>query len=193
MSAAEPSAAEPSADIGDAAPPAARRAFVALWPDARVREAIAAEAARWPWPKGAAPVRPDKLHLTLHFLGDLDAARLAAVRRALRDVTRPALVLRLDAAAVWPNGVALLRPRRAPAALRALHAALGEALAAEGLALERRAYRPHVTLARRAHAVAPPVSIEPVEWRAHGFVLAASDAGPPARYVVLDRYEAGAA
>lgn len=180
-----------AADASAHATPAVRRAFVALWPGTGERDALAAEAARWPWPKAAAPVPPGKLHLTLHFLGDLDAARLAAVRRALHDVTAPPFVLRLDAAAVWPNGVALLRPRRVPAALRALHAAVGAAVAAAGVPTERRAYRPHVTLARRAHTVLPPEAVGPIVWLAHGFVLAASDAGPPARYAVIERFGSG--
>ena len=41
------------------------RLFYALWPDAAARAALAA----WQASLGGAPTRPDKLHLTLAFLG----------------------------------------------------------------------------------------------------------------------------
>ena len=50
-------------------------------------------------------------------------------------------------------------------------------LRAQGLPQEARPWRPHVTLARRAHGAATPHSFEPVEWTARSFELVCSDRG----------------
>lgn len=55
---------------------AAARLFLALWPDPAVRHQLRAARDAWQWPRGATPVHADKLHLTLHFLGDVPGARL---------------------------------------------------------------------------------------------------------------------
>ena len=68
------------------------RLFVALWPDDALRAAIAAERGRWGWTKTAAPVRDDKLHLTLQFIGDAARERLPAIAAALRGVALGDLV-----------------------------------------------------------------------------------------------------
>jgi 2'-5' RNA ligase len=45
------------------------RLFIALWPTPAVRAAVAARRDAVGWPAGAAPVRNERLHMTLHFLG----------------------------------------------------------------------------------------------------------------------------
>ena len=47
------------------------RLFLALWPDAAERQRLAAAQTAWPWPPQTAPVPPERLHLTLHYLGEI--------------------------------------------------------------------------------------------------------------------------
>jgi 2'-5' RNA ligase len=70
-----------------------------------------------------------------------------------------------------------------PAGLRSLHAALGDGLRAQGLPMEAREYRPHVTLARRAEGSVPPVQAPGLRWRITACVLVKSV--PGAGYRVL--------
>ena len=56
------------------------RLFIALWPDTRVRAALVESAGQWSWNAGAARERPERLHLTLHFLGDVPRHRAPALR-----------------------------------------------------------------------------------------------------------------
>ncbi|ODV11299.1 MAG: 2'-5' RNA ligase [Rubrivivax sp. SCN 70-15] len=159
------------------------RLFLALWPGPRLRETLAACRDLTPWPPGAAPTATDKLHLTLHFIGSVPAARLAEVAAALQ-VPAPAFELRLELAECWRGGLAVLRPRTVPARLQQLHADLAAALRRLGLPVDARPFRPHVTLARRA--AQPPAPAEPLRWRVGGYVLVESL--PDGCYRLLKRY-----
>jgi RNA 2',3'-cyclic 3'-phosphodiesterase len=162
------------------------RLFIGLWPHEATREAIAQWQRAWAWPKQAALVGPERLHLTLHFLGNVLVERVPDLARAI-DLRFDPFTLQFDRGQVWPRGIAVLRPARdCEPPLRALQARLGEALAPTGIALEERAYRPHITLARRADGAQPAMGN--VKWRADdGFVLARSLPGG-AGYQVLHRF-----
>lgn len=175
----------------------AARLFVALELPGAVREALAAWARREVGGRDdLRRVAADALHLTLAFLGD----------RQLRDVD--AIAAAADAAVDGPVALGLgrplwLRPRHPhvltvaisdPAgALAALHGRLEAQLAtAIGREPERRAFRPHVTVARvRRGARIRPVSLdgpEPVRFGAEAVTLLRSHlgAGPP-RYEAVAR------
>jgi len=165
----------------------ALRLFTALWPDARTRAGIARWQHTWDWPRRAAPVKADRLHITLHFLGDVAAHRLPGLVRVLRVPFEP-FALDLGHGEIWPNGIAVLHPDAVPAALQTLHAAVGSALARLALPLDSRPYRPHVTLARRAHGAKAPAQGPGLHWRIDdGFVLVRSLPGG-AGYEVIERF-----
>jgi RNA 2',3'-cyclic 3'-phosphodiesterase len=171
------------------APPAGKplRLFIALWPDEALRQAIAAWQQAWNWPPHVALVKAERLHLTLHFLGNVAAARLPELARAIRVPFEP-FTLTLAQPEVWPNGVAVLLPDHLPAALSRLQWALGRKLMALDLPVEERPYRPHVTLARRAHRAKAPAQALDLQWRIdEGFVLVRSLPGG-AGYEVLERF-----
>lgn len=165
-----------------------RRLFIGLMPDADVRDALIAHQERW-FRGAGAPTRADRLHMTIHFLGEIDATREWAVRSALagEDVAPFDLVLRTPEC--WSGGVAVLRADDHPA-LNDLHARLSARLLHAGIASYRADFKPHVTLARGATNTAPPEAAPPVLWTIREFALVWSRPGPPARYEVLDRYGA---
>ncbi len=160
------------------------RLFLALWPGAAVRERLRAARDAWSWPRGATPVATDKLHLTLHFLGAVPAERLPDLRAGCAVPFSP-FDLRLGRAELWHGGIAVLAPHEQPAALLDLHARLAGSLTALGLRPEARAYRPHVTMARRAGGVALPAAGADIGWHVDGYALVASG---PDGYAVLHAY-----
>ena len=169
---------------------ASARLFVALWPDARVRAALADAAAQWVWPPGAVRMRAERLHLTLHFLGNVERERMPELGAALA-LRSPPFVLTLSRPTLWPGGTAVLEPQALSPELAELHAALGAALRRLALPTEARAFRPHVTLARRAAGTVAPAEHCRVEWPVAGHALVESR--QPGGYRVVRHYPASAA
>lgn len=155
-----------------AASPEWRRAFIALWPDAPSRHALARS--RPPAAPGVRPLHPADLHLTLAFLGDLDAATASALTAHLSGAAPPAMTLDTLHTERWPDE---RRPRvqvlcyAEAEALTRLHATVSAALRAVGVPIESRPYRPHVTLARLARASTLDVHGLPASSRFVRFAL----------------------
>lgn len=144
-------------------PPASLRLFLGLWPATLERIALQRHADAWHWPASARRTRPERLHLTLHFLGEVATDRLPALKEGL-ELEWEGCELLLDQAQVWPGGIAVLEAGIVPPALQRLHAVLGERLAGLGFPVEARPYRPHATLARKAGGARPPAGFRPLPW-----------------------------
>jgi RNA 2',3'-cyclic 3'-phosphodiesterase len=163
------------------------RLFTALWPDTATTAAIAAWQAAWQWPAPASRTGPDRLHLTLHYFGNVASGRIAELVDGL-EVPVDAFTLAFGTGEVWPKGVAVLLPREQPAALTQLHARIGDAAHRLHLPVEERPYRPHVTLARRARGASPPSAGANLRWQvAGGYALVRSLPGG-AGYEILHRF-----
>ena len=169
----------------DASPPlpANARLFLAVWPGPAALRALAEWQARWTWPPGAAVVPPERLHLTLHFIGPVPTVRLPEIARGL-SVPMRRFELHLDHAELWPRGLAVLFADRVPDALAELHAGLQAGLQRLALPTETRPYRPHVTLARKAKGAVAPGGPAPSRWSVHGYALVQSRGG----YHTLQHY-----
>lgn len=169
--------------------PATCRLFLALWPGAATRTALCAERDRWSWPAHARPTAEVDLHLTLHFIGPVPAEQVRTLVPALA-VPAPRFTLRPGRHAQWGEHLAVLEPASPPAGLVVLHERLAQALRAQGLPPESRAFRPHVTLARtNGRAVAPAGAAGTWRWPVASYVLVQSLPGRP--YRVLARYRLG--
>lgn len=127
--------------------------------------AVQEHAAAWHWPASARRTRPERLHVTLHFLGERPAAEVPLLREGL-DVEWDGCELLFDRAEVWGGGIAVLEASGVPPPLAALHGALRERLVALGVPVEERRYRPHVTLARKAFGARAPAAAAPLRWTA---------------------------
>ena len=173
--------------MADAPGPGRRRLFFALWPDAATRQAIVRATRRAVRECGGKPTPQANLHVTLAFLGPVDAADLARVA-ALEPPPCAPFELVLDRLGYWERARVLwLAPREAPAALRALERDLWDRLVALGFERERKPYAPHVTLARKARGVA--ADVDRVVWPVGGIALVESQTGPRhSRYSVLESW-----
>ena len=168
--------------------PGLARLFVALWPADALRRSLC----DWRDPcrggAGARLVAPEQLHLTLHFLGQVPHPRGPELRSGLRVPFRH-FELRFSRCERWPGGVLVVPPDAVPAALADLHGALGEALRRLGLATETRAFRPHVTLARRHSGPVPPAAAAALRWDVRGYVLVESGGRAGGGYAVIETYD----
>lgn len=145
-------------------------------------------------------VRPEALHVTLCFLGARPEADVEMVGAVVRKSTRGALGLLALGAPRWlaPRrpGVLAIELEDGTGALALLQTRLAGALAAGGwYAPERRAFLPHVTVARVRRGARPRPVLPPAP-RTEGFAgtavtLYASRLGPGgARYAALTRVRA---
>lgn len=135
------------------------------------------------------PVPTANLHVTLAFLGQVPESRLQQLQRvpprlALAD---QAFDLHLDRLDCWPEGLLHLAPSQPPQALLKLASALQQQLQLDGLSLEPRPYRPHLTLARdsRPAELRTPPSFA---WHVDQLHLYQSAGG---RYLSLQRWPLG--
>lgn len=170
----------------------ARRFLAIPLPDA-LRAALAAIA---PAPEsGVRRVEPDGVHLTLHFLGDIDRD---VIEGALADLHIAPFTLHLRGVGAFspPTGDTVLWVGvDASASLVELHEAIGARLRAAGLKTESRSYAPHLTLARCAPRVPETVRSDwlhaqrdfgPLPWPVSAVHLYRSErvAGQAPRYVI---------
>jgi 2'-5' RNA ligase len=167
--------------------PETTRLFLALWPDDAIRAALREWRDLWQWPRSASPVGTAKLHMTLHFLGNLPGARVPELEQGLSVPFTP-FRLALGHAKLWPHGIAVLEPHMAPDPLLQLHADLGQALVGLGLQPEARMFRPHVTMSRRANSAIAPVEGPPIDWDVRSYALVESRPGNGGGYTVLRHY-----
>ena len=146
------------------------RLFVALRPPPAIRRALAAVQA------GVAGARwqdDDQFHLTLRFVGAVERPQAEDIAAALATVVARGPVVAIsgvgqfggkrDGAALWA-GVAPREP------LAALHHKVDQACVRAGLEPERRAFLPHVTLARLPRSAAGDPAV--ARWLADHAALA---------------------
>jgi len=132
------------------------RAFIAIDPGAACREDLAACTARLAqssWGSGVRWVPAENLHLTLCFLGEVEAGRVEPLARALALAVRRTspFASAFERVGLFPTErrarvvAALLADDRA---VRALAERVGSAVGAAGLRSDERRFRAHLTLGR---------------------------------------------
>ena len=168
------------------------RLFFALWPGPAQRPALAS-LARTIGRDAGRPTHPQDLHLTLVFLGSVDAATRRCAERTADGVRVSPFALRLDRIGYWPGPRVLwCGPEAIADGLRSLVGQLTRGLERCGLEPEKRPYNPHVTLMRKAPEPLPgevPAGVaEPLDWPVQEFALACGSGAQAPRYRVLRRW-----
>ncbi|WP_444455620.1 RNA 2',3'-cyclic phosphodiesterase [Rhodobacter capsulatus] len=149
-------------------------------------------------------VAEEALHLTLVFLGDVDPPELELLHEELVGISVAPVTLGLAGLDVIEGGDrtrALVLKLRPEPALEALQAKLAQAARRAGIDLERRRFRPHVTIARfnkgltetqaarLGHLLESRGDVVLPEWRVTGFALLRSHlTREGAEYEVLADY-----
>jgi len=161
-----------------------RRLFFACWPDEVTRQALVAGRQRL-FPLSGRPVDEANLHLTLAFLGAVEASRVAALSALAGPMAAVEMVL--DRLEYWH------KPRVVAAAASQLPVGLKQAvddlwrrLGPLGFVRDPRPFRPHVTLARDVRSLRDGIVWAPLRWRLDHLRLVESVSGEAGvRYVPL--------
>jgi 2'-5' RNA ligase len=170
------------------------RHFFALWPDQAVQERLELEA-REAAAQGRLHQQSD-LHMTLIFLGEISDSQLRCVEQMADAIRGEPFTMKVDGIAYWYRPRILWAgPRETPEPLSRLVLDLQNGLKACGFEPERRRFKPHVTLYRKAGRTHSRVIESAIEWSVNEFVLAVSGGGEPGgpRYRVLKRWSLGPA
>jgi 2'-5' RNA ligase len=99
---------------------------------------------------GARWLEPEDYHITLRFIGDIDAGAARDIEETLGEIRRPKALVRFEGLS-WFGGDkprAIVAKVKADAALMDLQAEHERRLRRIGIEPETRKYTPHVTLAR---------------------------------------------
>ncbi|KQZ42654.1 RNA 2',3'-cyclic phosphodiesterase [Duganella sp. Root1480D1] len=151
---------------------AVHKLFFALWPDAEVRQALL----RLQQPVRGRLIPPEKLHLTMAFLGQQPAEALPVLLDILHATHVPPLQLTVDCYGYFKRPrIAWTGMREVPAGLLAVQGELMARLEAAGFsAATHGEFKPHVTLAREAKETPAEFSGRPVVWNVEGLALVES-------------------
>ena len=156
------------------------RLFVALRPPAEIRRrclaAMAGGPPGWAWQVDA------QLHVTLRFIGEVERPVAEDIAAALGSIQAAPVEIGLHGVGFFDQGrQGLLFARAIPRdPLAALHKKVDRALTTVGLEPERRAFLPHITLARRRKA-----SADPSAWLEAHAALAA-DPEPVGEFILFE-------
>jgi 2'-5' RNA ligase len=134
------------------------RLFVAIDLPPSIKEQLVKRCTGVP---GAKWVRPEQMHLTLRFIGEVDEAAFATIRQALADVTAVPFSMSLNGVGQFPpkgSARVLWVGLNAPPTLFDLQRRIETALNQLGYPPESRPFAAHITLAR-LKSPPPPESI----------------------------------
>lgn len=174
--------AQMSLGFGDAAP--TERLFFAALPDdaaaAKIHEM--AQSLRHAHGLSGKPLLQERLHVTLHHLGDyagLPPSLLTRARAAAQRLSLPTFDVHFDRAGSFGGHRRqrpfVLRGEGGVSGMRLLQGELGRCMAAEGMSGDRQ-FTPHVTLLYDDDSVAVQ-PVESVGWQVREFVLIRSFLG----------------
>ena len=140
------------------------------------------------------PVSAENLHLTLLFLGNQPMSQIPQLSqqaaRVIENVAIRPFSIQLDRLGLFPKAkVAWIAPSQPPEPLLQLEAQLRRAVAALGISVEERPYRPHVTLLRKATKLHAG-TVTPITLQARALHLYESRSTPDGvRYIQLASWD----
>jgi len=155
-------------------------------------------------------VKIEKVHLTLHFLGYVDEERVEEIKDVIASVAkgRGAAKVRLGEIGFFPSllkkggkmaerirpSVIFVETKAENRGLEDLQRDLGKELESAGMEIDRRAWRPHITLARLEcpieTAIFEKLEIKPLKFEIKSVELMESKLKPEgAEYKVLKSYK----
>jgi 2'-5' RNA ligase len=162
------------------------RLFFALWPNAEIRARLVEQRDLAVRDYRGRPMRPDTLHMTLAFLGEIPDLRVALALECgdhIQAGQAKSFTLNIDARAHFVDArVAWLGCADPPGALRDLWHGMKEELERAQFTLLDSAsdsdFQPHITVARDCLLYPSPKGVPAIEWPVDDFVLVDSRRTP---------------
>ena len=150
-----------------------KRLFFALWPDDETRQLINKfnESIK---SDGLKKVKSNNLHVTLVFLGNVNAESEIMLIQRVENISVQSFVLHFDRLVFWKKPrILCLSTQLYDSQLIMLVNALKKVVEQCGIKTETRPYKPHITLARKAGKLID-IEVLPIAWKAERFCLVES-------------------
>lgn len=165
-----------------------KRLFFALWPDSSTRQQCCAVLNSLGC--HGKPVAAHNLHVTLVFLGSVDSQQQRAITQEAGKLNVAAMSLKFDRLSYWrkPAIGCLTTSLRVDAAIVSLVEQLTAIAERNGITVDKRPFKPHVTLLRKLKA---PLQCEfaAIPWHGYEFCLVESCASSHGvLYQVIERW-----
>jgi RNA 2',3'-cyclic 3'-phosphodiesterase len=167
------------------------RVFFAIKPDDAALKQLSHLAKQLASSCGGQNTKQVNIHLTLVFLGEIAIDRLDALRAAAKCVTATTFNLSFDEIRHWKhNQIIYAGMSKCAPELLALVGNLRNTLSTSGFPFDSRAFKPHITLVRKAKSVQMlPELVAPVSWCvADWFLIQSKQTGHGIKYTSLDRW-----
>ncbi len=170
--------------------PGKRRLFFALWPSDNVRQSIIKASKPSMHKLKGRVIKPDRLHITLHYIGPVNEEVKLCMHEAALTVSGKPFELNLDYLGQFIRARILwMGTQEIPVELNQLHNDLGQALSTCGYQCDRRPFSPHITLMRKCVKPVVHQSEISIPWRIDEFVLVESVQDKTGvSYQVLEKY-----
>jgi 2'-5' RNA ligase len=164
-----------------------KRLFFALWPEEIVRQRCASLSGKLNAP--GILVSETNLHVTLLFLGRISAAQQALVTAEVGKLPVHSMSLTFDRLCFWKKPAVLcLTANQFDQNVSVLNESLTLIARQQGIAVENRPFKPHVTLVKRANSELE-LDFAPIVWRSNGLCLIESCLGSNGvEYRVIQRW-----
>ncbi len=151
-----------------------KRLFLALWPDADTRSKIQDLNLRL-GALGMKPVKSENFHVTLVCIGAVENQLMNQIASTWTEVRADPFTLVFDGLDYWrkPRVLCLTSNAQVPVEMMDLVNRVSERIEDLGVVTDKRPYRPHITLARKAQRALTAI-FDPIIWRADAFSLVES-------------------
>lgn len=166
------------------------RLFFALQPSKKIQKELSLVAKKQVQHNGGRGIKPENIHLTLLFLGKTDIDKIDALKAAVKNITAKTFDLTIEKTRFWKrNQIVYAHVDSYPPELFSLVDTIKNAVHNAGFEFDNRAFKPHITLVRKAIRHLPVDFARPIKWPVKEWLLMQSkqtDQG--VQYVTLGRW-----
>lgn len=166
-----------------------KKLFFALWPSDETRKQIN-RINQSIKTSDLKIVKQENLHITLVFLGHVDTESEFLIRQRVKGVSVQPFVQHFDQLDFWRKPrILCLSTQQVHSQLLMLVDTLKRKAEQCGIKTEDRPYKPHITLARKAHKLIDIVALS-IKWPVQAFCLVESCSTPDGvHYQVIQRWD----
>jgi len=147
------------------------RVFFALWPDNKTRSRLDAVAQQFKNEK-LRLVKKSNLHITLEFLGEVSEYNQQLIVDQANLIQAEPFDIELSHLGWWRKpGILWIGVQHTPEPLINLVESIRQIVTKQGLETDERAYKPHVTIARKVKQIQLPKQSIDIRWQVSSFAL----------------------